>query len=206
MAGLAGKKALVKVSGAATAFTAEAFTSLGDNKTYQITNTAKRVWDPTITIVIKVGGSPTVESYTINRLTGTVTFATVDAGRGAVTADGSYLPMSMALEAKEFYYTITAKNDPDNSFGDDYVTRVQTTKDITGTLGRWRIDQYFRDALIAGSTIAIQFFADSSGAADLVCWALLKMTGVQAAQNGLQEEPIAFDGVTDADGRAISLP
>src|SRR4051812_21765948 len=100
MPGIAGRKALVKVTGAPVAFAGEATTDSGDHQTYQITNAAKRVWDRATTLVVKVAAVVTVESYTFNRLTGKVTFATVNAGRGAVTLDGAYLPLSVAIGAK----------------------------------------------------------------------------------------------------------
>ena len=99
MASTAGKLALVKVTGTSTAFTAEAAANTGDNQTYRMTNTAKRVWDRTATITVKVAGIATGESYTLDRLRGRVTFATVNAARGAVTLDGSYLPLTTAARA-----------------------------------------------------------------------------------------------------------
>jgi len=205
MAGIAGKKALVKIPGVAVSFTAEAFTDSGDHQTYQITATAKRVWDQNAAITIKVGGVTTGESYTINRLLGTVKFATVNAGRGAVTADGSYLPMSTVAEAKEYSYTITAANAIDCSFGDDWATRVRTTLDVSATLNRWWVDVFFRDALIAATVLVLQFYSDSSGSADLLAWVLPKGENWSSQRAGLSEESLQFDGVLDADNRAISL-
>jgi hypothetical protein len=80
MAALAGKKALVKISGTATAMTAEATTTT-DDQNYQITDTAKRILPLDATIVVDDNGTPTVESYTLNRLNGTVTFARPNHGR-----------------------------------------------------------------------------------------------------------------------------
>lgn len=211
MASTAGKLALVKVTGTPTAFTAEAAANTGDNQIYRITNTAKRVWDRTATITVKVGGVATGETYTLDRLRGRVTFATVDAGRGAVTLDGTYLPVSTAARAKGFSWTITAQNLDDSDFAAVQAnggmrTRVQGLQDVSGSIDRrWTIDTYFADALLAGSPVVIEFFLDYTGQADLICWALLNKSQVQSAVDGLAEENIEFQGTADADERAVSL-
>lgn len=203
MAALAGKKALVKIPGVGLSFTDEATTSAGDGTNYQITSTTKRVWDSVASITVKVGGSVTGESYTLNRLTGTVTFAVVNLSRAAVTVSGTYLPLSTAVESRSYSYQLTAKNDPDNSFGDDWVTRVQTQKDVHGSLARWFVDTYFSDALLADTLLVFQFYSNSSNAADLTCWGRLSRRAISAIQSGLQEETLDFDGALDADSHAI---
>jgi hypothetical protein len=108
MPGVAGRKALVKVAGAAVAFVTEACTNSGDSKTYQITNAIKRVWDPTIAITVFYNAVlQAANTYTINRLTGKITFA-VAQGASAVTVTGSYLPLSNAVRAKSFSWNVTA--------------------------------------------------------------------------------------------------
>ena len=209
--GIAGKKALVKVSGAAVAFTAEACADSGDHQTYEISNAVKRCWDRTATITVKVATIATVESYTLDRLRGQVTFATVNVGRGAVTVDGSYLPLSTAARAKAFSWTLSAANLEDSDFASvqangGMVTRIQGLLDITGTISRrWTVDTYFSDALLAGLPVVIEFYLDATADPDLVCWALLNKDQVQTAVEGLVEEDIEFTGTVDADEHAVSL-
>jgi hypothetical protein len=96
MAKLTGKKGLVKVSGSPLTLTSEATTDAGDHLNYQITNTAKRVLDPTAAVTVKENGVTTTQPYTINRLNGKVTFTDVapfftsaTVGDGAWTAGGT---------------------------------------------------------------------------------------------------------------------
>lgn len=203
MAGKAGRKALIKVSGTATAFTDEACTNTVANLEYQITDSAKRVWDRTATITVSVGGTPVAATtYTLNRLTGTVIFGS--ASVRVVTVTGSYLPLSTAAECKEYSYALAAELLDDSVFGDTWRTFVQGLKKISGSLGRWYIDAYFTDALTAGEPVAVEFYSDSSGSFDVRCWALLNQAQIQSPIAGLIDESVSFEGVTDSDLRAIS--
>ena len=205
MSGKSGRRAQVKVSGAAVTFTTEATTTVTANTVYQITDATKRVWDPTAAITVykdAVSQSPTL--YTINRLTGTITF-TADQGASVITVSGSYLPLSLAAEAKEYSYDRTAQMLEDNAFGDSDVTRVMGLQDVSGTIGRWwSVDTYFTDALLAGNPVVIEFWSDSTLAFDRRCWALLEKDEMKAAIEGLIEESVTFNGTPDADGRILS--
>jgi hypothetical protein len=207
---IAGKRALIKVSGAATAFTAEATTMSGVNTVYQITDATKRILDRTATITVKDGGVPTVEAYTLDRLRGKVTFGSAVAR--VITIDGSYLPMSTAAKCRAFGFTISAANLDDSDFesvqaSGGFISRRQGLLDVSGTLGRrWTTDTYFSDALTAGVPVVIEFFLDYTSTTPHLCvWALLDKDGAQAAVDGLVEEDVEFQGTTDADGRAVSM-
>lgn len=200
-----GRKALVKVSGTSTAMTAEATTNTGDNKTYQITATAKRVIDPTATITVKVGGITTAESYTLNRLVGKITFALVDAGRAAVTVDGNYLPMSNAAQAKEYSWTLEAENAEDTEFQDVWKTRVQALLNFSGSLGKWYVDGYFIDALRNDDIKMLEIYADNSVNPDVRAWVRLTSAVGSASVDGLVEKSIDFEGVFDNDRRVVAV-
>ncbi|MGH9424580.1 MAG: hypothetical protein ACRD3J_31695 [Thermoanaerobaculia bacterium] len=206
MTAIAGRLAAVKVSGAPVAFTGEATTTLVANTTYQITNAVKRTWDMTVAITVKKDGvAQSAALYTLNRLTGTVTFL-ADIGVGhTITVDGSYLPLSLAAEAKQFSYTLSAQLLEDNQFGDTDITRVLGPQDCAGSLSRWQgVDTYFTDALLAGNPVVIEFSSNSAVGFDRRMWALLNQDGITAAIAGLIEESVAFMGTPDADGRILS--
>jgi len=206
MPGVSGRKALVKVAGAAVTFTDEATTSLGDNKRYQITATTKRVWDRATALAVKVAGVLTGESYTYNRLTGIVTFATVDAGRGAVTLSGKYVPMSVAVGAKNYSFSIARAMLVDTDFDsantnngfDSYQTSLLS---VEGSIGaRLTTDPTLRDVLLAGNPVVIQLYVDRSGDPDLTLWALLDKHQAQAAFDAVQDGTIGFKGTADDQG------
>jgi len=206
MTAIAGRKAAVKVSGAPVAFTGEATTKLVANTVYQITNAAKQTWDRALPITVKKDGvSQAATLYTLNRLTGTVTFLADIGGAPVVTVDGSYLPLSLAAEAKQFNYDILAQLLEDSQFGDTDVTRVQGLQDVQGTIGRWySVDTYFGDALVAGVPVVIEFASNSAAGFDRRVWALLDKDGMNAAIAGLIDESVHFNGSPDADGRVLS--
>lgn len=206
MAGTAGRKALVKVSGDATAFTNEA-TTTADDTVYQITSATKRVWDRFVTIVVKDGGvevDAEADPYTINRLTGKVTFESSDAGR-VITVSGDYLPLSAAAEAKDYNYGMTATLLDDSAFGDSWRTRVQGLKAIAGKLGRWlSADTVFSDALTDDTPVVIEMYSNGAITRDFIFWATINSDEMQAPLQGLLEESVSFEGTVDADLRTIS--
>lgn len=200
---IAGKKARLKISGTAIVFTDEA-TTTSDNLTYQITNAVKRVWDRTVTIVVEDGGVPTVEVYTINRLTGTVTFGS--AVVRTITVTGSYLPMAVAAECYDYNYSIEADNQDSTQFGDTFIHRVQGLLDVSGSISRfYAIDDVFIDKILAGEIFVIEFYTDFSQAADILVWAILASDEDSASVDGLVEEGLEFEGTADANGRVVSI-
>jgi hypothetical protein len=95
----------VKITGTSTAFSNEACTDLGDDTNFQITDTAKRVWDPTVALVVEVddgGGYAVIPAtdYTVDPLFGIVTFNTPLGAGDVVRVDGSYLPLLTVASAK----------------------------------------------------------------------------------------------------------
>lgn len=206
MAALSGKNAAIYVSGVSTSFTDEACTTVSANTVYQITNTAKRVWDRSVTVTVKkdtVAQAATL--YTLNRLTGTVTFLADIGGGHTITVSGNYLPISQAAQAKTYSYTIAAGNLNVTKFGDTYTTAILGLKNVSGSLSTWGIDTYFRDALIAGSPVVIEFWTDTtSGVYDLRVWALLTNEQVKEAVAGAVDVSVSFVGSTDVDTREIS--
>jgi hypothetical protein len=217
MPGLAGRRALVKVTGNPVAFADEATTKLVANTVYQITNAVKRIWDPTVAIVVKkdaVIQSATL--YTLNRLTGKITFLADIGGAPVVTVSGSYLPVAVAAGARAYSYEILASVVDDTDFdsantNSGFPTKLQSILDFHGTIGqKWRTEgQYFRDALLLitpNNPVVIQLFADRNQPAELQAWGLLDKVGVQAVVTGGVDVDVDFQGTPDADGRVVSLP
>lgn len=200
----AGKKALVKVSGTAVAMVAEACGTT-DTITYQVTSAAKRVLSRTGTVTVKDGGVATAEAYTLNRLTGTVTFGSAQAR--TITIDADYLPMATAAEAHEYSYTLTSQNHEVPRFGDNYQRRIAGQRDISGSLSLWHANTDYIDMLTdsGDEPVVLEFYSNSANAFDLRCWALLNSDEVKSAVSGPNTESVSFSGTTDADGRAISL-
>lgn len=212
MPGLAGRRALVRVSGVAVPFADEA-TTTADDQTYQITNSARRYWDRDTAIVVEEDGVATAESYTVNRLLGTVTFAAADVGRGVVTVSGAYLPTAVALGARAYSYQLvrTMLDDTDFDSANDesgFTSKIAGLLDASGTISRrLNADGTFFDALNAGAPVILEFWTNRNDAnPSLVVWALLAKDGVQAAIEGNIDATLDWEGTADADGVVAAEP
>lgn len=211
MSAIQGRRGLVKVTGAAVAFTAEACTTITANTVYQITNATKRVWDRAAAITVKKDGvAQAATLYTLNRLTGTVTFL-ADIGAGhVITLDGQYLPLSNAAEAKSFSYKLMRELLDSTSY--DSATTDQGFKrkdvglyDASGTLGQWvSVDRYFETALIQGDPVVVELWADRATAFDIRFWAALSQQQIESVCDGLVSQTVEWVGDPDVDGRMIS--
>lgn len=193
----------ILVSGTGLSMTAEATTSLGGD-VYQITNAAKRVLDRTATITVKDGGvAVDPADYTLDRLFGKIAFAS--APGGAVTVDGTYLPMTAVATATSFGISRKATNPETTPLGASgrAVTRQQTMKDVSGSLSRFdEADDLFADALIAGVPVVVQL--NLNGSPHRRAWALIVSDDSDGEADGFLEEGIEWEGTTDADGRVYS--
>lgn len=207
MAGRSGRRAVVKVTGAPVVFANAACTDSGDHQTYQITDPTKRVWDRGTAVVVKVAGVVTVEVFTFNRLTGTIRFAAVNAGRGAVTVTGASLPLASAAGAFNFTYSLTLQALDDTDFDEAFIGFKHYQPgalDVEGSIGRRvSIDTGFHDLLVSGAPVVIQFFSDRNSPPDFSCWAILSKDSVSAAQNAIQDGSIDFKGAPDDQGVAV---
>lgn len=201
----AGYLARIRVTGSPVAMTGE-LTDTTDGRTYTIVDPARRVLDREATITVLVGGAPTGEAYTLNRLNGTVTFEMADLARATVTISGTYLTLTDAGEAKEYSYSIDASNEDATRFGDRFVRRVQAQLDASGSLSRWHIDNQFTDYIDSGNPMVIEFKNNvNEPDPDLRMWAILSSEEVSGSADGLVEGSIDFETTVDIDNRAIAL-
>lgn len=211
---IAGRKAQVRVAGAPLPVTAEPTTANAARTQYQITDPARRVLDmnAAVTVTTFASGSTTgvvatPGQYTINRLTGTVVFATARNSGTTVQVAASYLPLSVAAEAREYTVTLSASNQDASALGDTHVRRQQGLKDASGSISLWTTtDRYFEEALAAGSPVVLDFYSDGNAAApDIRAWALISSDEISAAADGLAETAVEWEATADVDGRSISL-
>lgn len=185
---LAGRLAVVKASGTAVAMTAEATTATG-NISYQITDATKRVIDRTEAVVVKDGGVVTAEAYTLNRLSGTVTFATATAR--TITIDGKYLPMAEVASAHEYSFNKAVDVLEVTPFAATHKKRIAGQKFASGTLSQWDINEYFYDALTADEPIVLEFRGTATGEPERL-WAYLESSEMSAAISDPQNEIVTF--------------
>jgi hypothetical protein len=211
MSAIAGRKGLIKVSGAGVVFAAEATTKVTANTVYQITNAVKRVWDRAAAITVKKDGvAQAAALYTLNRLTGTVTFLADIGGAPVITLDGTYLPLANAAEAKSFSYKLMRDLLDSTSYDSQNTDQGFKRKDAglydaTGSLGQWvSVDRYFETALIQGDPVVVELWADRAATFDIRFWANLNQQQIESVCDGLVSQTVDWVGDPDVDGRVIS--
>lgn len=185
-----GYKALIKEQSSAIVFTDEA-TTTADDQIYQMTNTAKRIFDYDTDVVVEDGGSPTAESYTLNRLNGTVTFTSVDAGR-VITLTGKYVTLVDVVEAKEFSFDGALDMGDKTVFQNTERTYEPLLLSATATIGKFHsIDNYFINMLFNGNVKVLEFYYDNTEDPFRV-YALVSSDSLAIPIEALQEESITL--------------
>jgi hypothetical protein len=164
MAELAGRAVQIRVGGTPVSMTDEPTAEVGgDDRTYEIVNTAKQVIDWNTPVVVEEGGVATTESYHINHVTGRIIFDTADAGRGAVTVTGKYVPMSVAGYGESYGAQMTCDMLAADSFGATHKNRIAGLPSASGTLTNIDVtDSMYVPALAAGPVVLE--IASTSGA------------------------------------------
>lgn len=192
---LRGYLASVKAQSSSVSFTDEA-TSTSDNQNYTITDTAKAIWDIDSSIVVEDGGVPTSEAYTLSRLTGKVTFETVDAGR-VITVTGDYVALATVAEAKKFSFSGSCDALDATRFLDEYRQYEAGNVTATAEIGEWlSADDYFIEMLINGDINVIEFYPNYLGD-PIRFYALANTRNVESPQSGLLDETISFNITTE---------
>lgn len=201
----AGKIAQIKVTGDSLSFIDESFSATND-KTYTIDDPAKEVWAPEAQITVYEDGVETTEDYTLNKLNGRIIFDSTDAGRGVITADGEYLPLSTVTQAFAYTYTLTGNNGDVSTFGDDFISREQTLKDASATLTKFtETDNYFFDKLNGGELLVIEFYYDENKPWDMRMWSLLPADEKSSTADGFVEDSVEFEGAHDSNGNVAAF-
>lgn len=105
MAASAAYNGTLKLTGTAVPVTGEAcgFVSGSDpNKLYHVTSASRRIWDPSVPIVVKDNGfAVTAANWSFDYLFGFVQFIGY-APAAAITVDGSYLPTISIAEVRKY--------------------------------------------------------------------------------------------------------
>ena len=128
----AGWETTAKVSGTATAMTAEAMSGSGAGP-YQVTNTAKRVLDPDDTFTFYDNGVAILAAdiSSVDYLQGKVTFT--GSKTGPITVTGDYLPMLSWASCRNVSLSIVADKLDTSVFGSQWKTSIQGMKEISGS-------------------------------------------------------------------------
>lgn len=186
---LKGCLALVKQQSSAVAFTDEATTATG-NISYQITDEAKRIWSYDGLIIVKDGGVATTESYTINRLTGTITFNT--ATSRTITVTGEYVLLSTVAKAKSFALNGTRDVSDVTVFNTEFKSFEATLLSGSAELGLiYDVTSTFFTMLTDGTIKVIEYYPNSSGT-PIRFYGLCTNNSINSPVEGIIEESVSF--------------
>jgi len=192
---LQGYRATIKEQSSSVPFTDEA-TTTSDNITYQITDTNKKIWAYDSTIVVEDATIPTTESYTLNRLDGSVTFESADAGR-VITVTGDYVLLTTVAEAREYSFEAERETLDATFFQDASRQHKVGLLSASATIGKfYTTDNYFIEMLLNGTTKVVEFYADATTDADFRVFANVSSDTVSSAVESLTDESISLQ-VTD---------
>jgi len=185
---LQGHLASVKVQSSGVVMTDEAATT-SDNLTYQITDTAKRYIDLNTAVVVEDSAVVTTENYTVNYLTGEITFA--ETGTRTITVSGAYMTPSTVATAKSYSVNVTADTLENTVFTDTFKTFQSGLVSGTASLGRFHAsDDLFIDEILAGNYFIVEFFVDATNKVSF--YGLPSSNTVDAAVESLVEENVDF--------------
>ena len=206
MTELAGRLAIVRVSGAAVDLSEEELTHITDTS-WQISTEAKEVIDPSVVPELERsdGGGGWIDTAyeSVNYLSGVFTFSgagyadtnTIRVKTTAPTAN--YLTMSTAAYAHEYTYERGVDLHEVTAFLATHKKRIAGEKFGAGTLSQWDIlSTYYEDVLSAGDPVVLEFRGSASSDPRRL-WALLESVEMQAAIDAPQDEVVSFVSTDD---------
>lgn len=157
---IASYNAALRVNGAANAVTNEA-TTLGGG-VYQVTNTARRVWDPSVAVTVKDGGV-TVSAllYTFDYLRGIVTFVGYSP-TGAITVDGSWASMVSVAEGRAFSFAAMQDLADSSVFGTAFKLKTPTLRDVQATMEILSSPLVDLDGVTGGTQSLVSFLENAT--------------------------------------------
>ena len=216
---LAGYSTTLKVSGVAVPVTGEAcglISGTNPNRLYQVTNTARRIWDPTAAITVKDGGVAVSSAlYTFDYLFGFIQFAGYTV-TGSITVDGSYLPVASITEVSSFKFSGNANLADVTSFDSaGYRAKLATLKDGSGDFMAYSSPLSDIDpvtggvqtlyTVLTGGTPKLLEANFGGGAQILRAWVLLKELSIDAAVDGVVESRWSFETAPQRAGASVSF-
>ena len=191
---LQGFNASVKVQSSAVAFTDEATTS-GDDTIYTITDSSKSLWDLNTAITVEDSATPTTESFTISRLTGTITFET--AVSRTITVTGAFVVPTLVATAKSYSFAGTTDVFDNTPFLNSARTFQAGLLSGTAEISRFYVtDSLFYDEWEAGNYMIVEFYVDLVSD-PIRFFGLISSDTIDSPVEGLIMEAISFQISTE---------
>lgn len=202
-AGRAGNTTSILATGAAISMTDEATTEIS-GQVFQITDSNKRIIDPSAAVSVEVDASvePT-SNYTIDYLHGVIEFDSSQTG-SVVTVTGDYLPYYELDSAYTVTLTRTIADLDITSFSETHVKRITGLKDASGSFNTYEDHTKPLDGQ-GGSENSLQsvfnnktplVFSVSLGSGSINVRAWINITDVESSStpDGVEEYTWSFVG------------
>lgn len=182
----------IKKSGISTSFTGETMSNTTGNS-FRIDDATKRIFDRSATFTFYEDAVAILESdiVKVDYLFGIVEFVT--SKTGAITVDGSYMPVTDIAGAKDYTLNIGSTILDDTDFSTTgYRTKEYGLLDASVSLTRFDdVSQTFFDVLTNRETIVIEI-NPAGGSQYIRGWFKLESDGLSGDVNGLEEESLTF--------------
>lgn len=205
--GTAGYNTTVKKGGTATAFTTEACGNVSGNQ-FQITDTAKRIWDRATLPTFYEDAVPIASSDVsdIDYFTGKVTFATSKSG--AVTVTGKYIPVTAIAGVDSVSVSLGGAVHDDTPFNSaGFHTRLYGLRDVSVNLGRF--DDLSKDLynLLLNRTIVLLEVQPGNSGAYMRGWFYMESNNINTEVDGVVKTDVVLqlDANDDSIGNDISF-
>ena len=203
---VAGYKTTLKKSGTSTAANAEPVTFVS-GKTYQITNTAKRVWDRTVVPIVYVDAvDESAEVLSIDYLFGKVTFVGSYTVSGTVTVTVNYVPLAVVAQAHKYTLSMQtpALDDTDYATAQangGFKTRIASIKDVKVAISRWDdLAAVYTGIHDAGTAVLIEITPGGSTRPYARGWFVVESADGSGDIDALEAEELAFSANADEVG------
>ena len=213
MSALPGYQADIAIAGGAgtgTSFSSEATTPNASRTTYQITSTAKRYWDPTVTLTVET--SPDNSNWTtitsgfqVAYAGGVIQFPLAQAVGTYIRVSGHYLAISALAQCKDWSFSATMDALDTTVFTAQAGSGTPVTAktciagphDATVTVSRYYLDSYFLPLIADPATFFVLvlytiYSTTNANAKRIECIARMTGDSIKAAVSGVVEQGLTF--------------
>ena len=188
-----GYETRIRLGGTSTTLTDAPTTATSGNLIYTITNTANRILDPNVAVVVEEGGVAVTDPFTVDYLFGIITFTT--ARTGAITVSGAYIPNTVTVPGVTSHTLNLSSDVLDETDYEEaqtngaYRTKVNGLKDVSISFERNDgLDNLFKTRLQNKTRILVELLIGGTSA--VRGWFKLGSTNSSGDLGSLETESI----------------
>lgn len=185
---------LVDPDAVSTPFTTITLVDAGDHLNYQAAWGSRR-WDDRETLTIKKNGTTITTGFTVDHLSGRVTFSSANLITDAITATGERLALVEVADLRGMSFEGSAKMLESSTIRDTFEQYLPGKKNWKLSTDLWFVDGTYWEYLAAGRLVAEIFYQyDSSVKKCLVGYAQVDGVNWSDPHDGLQTSKVTLQG------------